>query len=297
MPGLAAAPSTPLTGPSLDNRRIAAALIDGAIVGLILLVLRTLTGGFDAVTLALGAAWALYYYFASEWGADGQTLGKRLMGLRVVRDDGGKPSIREIALRTVLRLVDGLGFYLVGLATMIASGERRQRIGDLVARTVVTAADAVPTAAVPPPAVDPRDELEEPELPPQLDPEPAPEPPPPEPPLANPPPVTTVEVPDPPIADEPEEARVVEPPIAPPRPAAEPEDADPEPQIPAVPPPPPPLEDPAHEPAPAPDVPVPPPPPPPAAEETAEVRTENIEIASAIDLVMADEDEDAKRAD
>ena len=41
-------------------------------------------------------------------------------------------------MRTVLRLVDGLGVYLVGLIAMLATGERRQRLGDLAAGTIVT---------------------------------------------------------------------------------------------------------------------------------------------------------------
>ena len=39
--------------------------------------------------------------------------------------------------RTLLRVVDGVGFYLVGLVSMLATGERRQRLGDLAAGTVV----------------------------------------------------------------------------------------------------------------------------------------------------------------
>ena len=56
--------------------------------------------------------------------------------------DGRPAGMREIALRTVLRLVDGLFFYLVGLIVMIATGERRGRLGDLVGGTMIVAADA-----------------------------------------------------------------------------------------------------------------------------------------------------------
>ena len=53
------------------------------------------------------------------------------------RAAGGTPDEREIALRTVLRLVDGIGFYVVGLVVMLRTGERRQRLGDIVAGTAV----------------------------------------------------------------------------------------------------------------------------------------------------------------
>ncbi len=81
------------------------------------------------------------YYFALESGG-GHTVGKRLLRLRVVRSDGSEAGLREVGVRTVLRVVDGLFAYLVGLAVMPATGQRRQRLGDLAAGTVVTSADA-----------------------------------------------------------------------------------------------------------------------------------------------------------
>ena len=87
--------------------------------------------------------WALYYHFAMESG-DGQTVGKKLMKLRVVLADGRPAGMREIAVRTVLRVVDGIGFYIVGLIVMLATGQRRQRLGDLAAGTMVVDASAMP---------------------------------------------------------------------------------------------------------------------------------------------------------
>ena len=40
----------------------------------------------------------------------------------------------------MLRLIDGLFFYLVGLITILATGQRRQRLGDMAGRTRVVAA-------------------------------------------------------------------------------------------------------------------------------------------------------------
>jgi hypothetical protein len=59
--------------------------------------------------------------------------------------------MREIAVRTVLRVVDGVGGYIVGLIVMLGTGQRRQRLGDLAAGTIVVDASApvyVPPAAV-----------------------------------------------------------------------------------------------------------------------------------------------------
>ncbi len=156
MNAIAQASARSATGPQLDNRRVLAGLVDIAIVAVgaavVLFAGDALSGDSGDVRGALGAViagWALYYYFALESG-DGQTVGKKLMKLRVVRADGRPAGMREIAVRTILRVVDGVGVYIVGLITMLATGERRQRIGDLAAGTIVVDASA-PTAAPPVP--------------------------------------------------------------------------------------------------------------------------------------------------
>ena len=150
---MAQAPSVPLSGPKLDNRRVLAAIIDLVVVGAGWAVIMAAAGvlgepasNIGGGLLVVGLGWALYYYFACESGG-GQTLGKRVMKIRVVGLDGRPAGMREIALRTVLRLIDGLFFYLVGLIVMIATGERRGRLGDLVGATMIVAADA-PARAV-----------------------------------------------------------------------------------------------------------------------------------------------------
>jgi uncharacterized RDD family membrane protein YckC len=130
------------------GRRISAALIDLALLVALFIVVALAIGETEveegSVSLSLsGGAAAVYfslvllYYFAFE-AAIGQTLGKLLLGLRVVRADGSRPSVAAIALRTLLRIVDWLPFlYLVGFITMMATGWRRQRLGDLAAKTFV----------------------------------------------------------------------------------------------------------------------------------------------------------------
>jgi uncharacterized RDD family membrane protein YckC len=137
-------------GSTLDNRRVGAALIDIAIMLPFLVVLYVLAGD-SAAYPALAAAWALFYYFACESGT-GQTPGKHLLGLRVVRADGRPADMGAIAVRTALRPVDALFGYLLGLIVMLRTGERRQRIGDLAAHTVVTDARVAMAATGPPAA-------------------------------------------------------------------------------------------------------------------------------------------------
>ena len=158
MNATAQASAAPIKGPKLDNRRVLAAIVDLAIViagtVVILFAADALSSDTSDVRGALSAVmlgWALYYYFALESG-DGQTVGKKLLKLRVVRADGRPAGMREIAVRTVLRVVDGVGGYIVGLIVMLATGQRRQRLGDLAAGTIVV--DASAPADVPPAPVE-----------------------------------------------------------------------------------------------------------------------------------------------
>jgi uncharacterized RDD family membrane protein YckC len=92
------------------------------------------------------------YYIVLEAQA-GATLGKRIVGLRVVRLEGGGPIGWQASVtRNLLRLVDGFFFYLVG-AIIVWSSDKKQRLGDKVAETaVIRARQAAPVAAkdVPP---------------------------------------------------------------------------------------------------------------------------------------------------
>ena len=65
----------------------------------------------------------------------GATLGKALVGIRIVGTTDRSP-LSASAIRNVLRIVDGLGFYLVG-TVVAACSEIRQRIGDIFAQTAV----------------------------------------------------------------------------------------------------------------------------------------------------------------
>jgi uncharacterized RDD family membrane protein YckC len=143
---MAHATAVPVSGSKLDNRRVLAALIDLLIVGAGYAVILAAAGKLDSTSgaggalAAVGIGWALYYYFACETGS-GQTVGKRALNIRVVRTDGAPAGMREIGIRTVLRLVDGLFLYAVGLVVMLVTRERRGRLGDLAGGTMIVSAD------------------------------------------------------------------------------------------------------------------------------------------------------------
>jgi uncharacterized RDD family membrane protein YckC len=159
-------------GNDVIGRRIGAAVIDLGIV----VVLALLVGGIVGNDVASGAPTSARYgaldrllilclAFGYYWGTEAiwaQTLGKRVLAIRVERVDGTKAGAGATFLRTLLRIVDGLpgiafyGIYVVGLIAVVATGTRRQRLGDLAAKTRVVAVGAQPDEpeAPPPPPSD-----------------------------------------------------------------------------------------------------------------------------------------------
>ena len=90
------------------------------------------------VLVTFTSAWS--YFVLLEWLWQGQTVGKRLYGLRVIRDDGAPAGFVAVLVRNVIRIVDFLPlFYGLGLL-MIIFTSRSQRLGDLAAGTYVVRA-------------------------------------------------------------------------------------------------------------------------------------------------------------
>jgi uncharacterized RDD family membrane protein YckC len=90
--------------------------------------------------IVLFLVFAAYFIFF-EWIWNGQTPGKRLMKLRVIRDDGRPLTLWEAIARNLLRICDAVpGFvlpvYSIGLIVIFLS-PRDQRVGDIFAGTVV----------------------------------------------------------------------------------------------------------------------------------------------------------------
>ncbi len=78
------------------------------------------------------------YFAFFEWLWNGQTPGKRWLKLRVIREDGRPVTFWEAAVRNLLRSFDMMPapFYSIGLISVFSTA-RDQRVGDLVAGTVV----------------------------------------------------------------------------------------------------------------------------------------------------------------
>lgn len=92
--------------------------------------------GIMPLFLFMGYSAIMSYY------AQGQTLGKRMMKIKVMRLDGATPSFMDYVLRSVFYLVDAFfSLSLLGLTLMNIS-PRRQRLGDLAANTIVVKLNA-----------------------------------------------------------------------------------------------------------------------------------------------------------
>jgi uncharacterized RDD family membrane protein YckC len=131
-------------------RRAAAILLDGVVlfaaywaIGTVIAALTggLVSGGFELTGIPALVAMMAYLavgfgYFILLEERYGRTLGKRLLGLRVVNEDGSPITMGTSVVRNVIRIVDGLFFYAVGAVSMLVSG-KKQRLGDRVANTVV----------------------------------------------------------------------------------------------------------------------------------------------------------------
>ncbi|MCE5237445.1 RDD family protein [bacterium] len=104
----------------------------------LVLKLQDMLGVVGAIIVAsMGFLAFTVYYVTAEMLTGGQSPGKRIAGLRVIGVDGRPITFLQSALRNVIRAVDMMPFfYSVGLVSVFASS-RAQRLGDMVAGTIV----------------------------------------------------------------------------------------------------------------------------------------------------------------
>jgi len=138
-------------------RRLIAAIIDGILLGIVFAILAIIafaswfvTGGFagrwdyvsnvgrwvgfGALGLLFWLIWILYFAVTeSMWGA---SIGKSLLGMRVVGADGNKPLFVNALIRNASR-IHGLIFLLDFILGLVLEGDPRQRFLDRIAKTVV----------------------------------------------------------------------------------------------------------------------------------------------------------------
>ncbi|MEV4420922.1 RDD family protein [Patulibacter sp. NPDC049589] len=135
--------------------------ISSGAIDLALQVVIAIVGTFcvGALSVAIGDDWAVvvgsigaflllfFYDVAWELLNDGRTPGKAFLGLRVVRDDGRRVDAGSSVLRNLLRIVEIPLAYAPGIV-LVTMTRRHQRIGDMVAGTLVVREPRRPSVAL-----------------------------------------------------------------------------------------------------------------------------------------------------
>ncbi len=139
----------PLAGPVA---RFLAWVIDFACIFVIMMAINMGIQMTQIVSSDFAQAAAILSYFLvpigygilCEWYYKGQTVGKRLMSVRVMDVQGLRLEFSQIVIRNLLRCIDSLPVcYLVGGLSCLLS-PKSQRLGDLAANTIVIRESKIP---------------------------------------------------------------------------------------------------------------------------------------------------------
>jgi uncharacterized RDD family membrane protein YckC len=129
------------------GKRFAALLIDGILLQVVTVFLTRLAAGaaedgINPLAFVLVFTINIGYYVVLEK-IQGATLGKQVVGIKVVKTDGSPIDWTEALIRNLLRIVDALPVaYIVGIV-LISNSPTKQRFGDRIANTVVVDKNSV----------------------------------------------------------------------------------------------------------------------------------------------------------
>lgn len=124
----------------IDLAILVSGLVVIAVAGIAMITTLSTVGMEDAATAVVVLTvfvvfFGYFIFFETFW--NGQTPGKRMLGLRVVGDGGFPITVFSAATRNLIRIVDFLpGFFGVGAIAVFVNAEHK-RLGDLAAGTVV----------------------------------------------------------------------------------------------------------------------------------------------------------------
>jgi uncharacterized RDD family membrane protein YckC len=91
--------------------------------------------GLLALTFWIVLWFALFPVFEAL--NNGRTLGKAIVGVRVIKQNGGKPNFGHLLVRHLFDFVDYLPFFGIVGVIVAVNTDHKQRVGDLVAQTIV----------------------------------------------------------------------------------------------------------------------------------------------------------------
>lgn len=126
--------------PSSIAERIIAQFIDFLLFGGYSLVFYGIIGNIagGSITYNIIASLPIFFYhLICELTMNGQSAGKKVMGIRVVKDDGSQPNVSHFTLRWMFSLIEVLAsFGSIASLTIVINGKGK-RLGDIVAGTRV----------------------------------------------------------------------------------------------------------------------------------------------------------------
>lgn len=120
-------------------KRILAFLIDAILFSVVFGILSNILASIsETLGLLVGGLsiilfFAYFIYFEAEYG---QTLGKKVLNVVVVKEDGADCDWTASVIRNLFRIIDGFAFYLVGIIIIFLTDDN-QRLGDIVGNTIV----------------------------------------------------------------------------------------------------------------------------------------------------------------
>jgi uncharacterized RDD family membrane protein YckC len=127
------------------GERIVAWLIDAAIFVAYFILLLTIIGMSNMGVFIDKNPWLFFlfmipfafYNLACDIGLNGQTIGKRVMKLKVISLNGDQATVGQYLIRWLFRMLDIFLFSALPAFIAVAISEKKQRIGDIVAGTTV----------------------------------------------------------------------------------------------------------------------------------------------------------------
>lgn len=116
--------------------RFVAFVIDGIIIGVISLIIGLIFGrslnGVLSIVISLILSLIYYVWYQS---LNGQTLGKRIMGIKVIKENGNQVHMGTMFLREIIgKFCSGVILYI---GYIMAAGRKKRALHDYIAGTIV----------------------------------------------------------------------------------------------------------------------------------------------------------------
>ena len=127
------------------GERIAGRIFDSLIIGAYVFLLFYLFSPYrydsfrslQVLTIVLSLLPIIFYDLLSELLMNGQSVGKRIMKIKVISLDGGRASLGQYVIRWLFRLVDFTLTNSICALVCVAASQNKQRVGDMVAGTAL----------------------------------------------------------------------------------------------------------------------------------------------------------------